>query len=91
MFHAIRKAKLEKALIKADFFRDCHRAETRIELAHFAIDNLTHKPQTAVQLFDKWEGNFRALIFVEINLMHWMVKNHLVKCKTIDGANYYYI
>lgn len=91
MFHAIRKAKLEKALIKAEFFRNCPRADTRIELARFAIDNLTRKPQTTYQLFSKWEGNAKALIFVEINLMHWMVKNHLTKCKTIDGVNYYYI
>lgn len=91
MFHKIRKARLEKALIKADFFRNCPRSKTRVELARFAVDNLNHTPQTATQLFSKWKGPFRALVFIEINLMHWMIKNRLTKHKTIDGVNYYYI
>ncbi len=95
MFHAIRKAKLEKAIIKADSFRDCPRSEIRIDLIHFAFDHLNRKPQTATELFTEWEGqwngHFRALAFVEITVMHWMVENHFAKTETINGDTYYYI
>lgn len=95
MFHAIRKARLEKAIIKADSFRDCPKPEIRIDLIHFAFDHLNRKPQTAKQLFaewaGQWNGHFRALAFVEITVMHWMIENHFAKCETINGDTYYYI
>lgn len=95
MFHAIRKARLKKAIIKADFFHNCPRSDVRIELIHFAFDHLNRKPQTATQLFAEWDGqwngHFRALAFVEITVMHWMVENRFAKTEIINGDTYYYI
>lgn len=90
MFHKFKKARLEKALVKANFFHNCPRAATRVELVRFAFNHLTRKPQTSTQLFTKWDGHFRALVFVEITVMQWMVENHFAKCKTVDSVNYYY-
>ena len=91
MFHAIKKARLEKAITKADFFHTCPQPEIRIDLIRYAFNHLTHKPQTAYKLFTNWEGNKKAIVFVSITVLRWMVENKFAKVKNINDKYYYYI